>query len=103
MSGFILLFMISALIWFWLDSRRAHEFSLGLCRHLCAKNEVILLDETIFLDKLKLRRNQHGRIIFERSYHFEYSDNIELRQQGSLVIMGLEPVEIIINGQRTLL
>lgn len=103
MDGLVLLLIISALIWFWLDSRRAHEFGVGLCRHLCEKHAVILLDETVILDKLRLRRNKNGRIIFERSYRFEYSDDIALRQQGILVILGLEPVEITIGGQRTLL
>lgn len=103
MNGLVLLLIIFALIWFWLDSRRAHEFSLGLCRHLCEKNSVILLDETVVLDKLKLRRNTNGRMIFERTYRFEYSDDIALRQQGALVILGLKPVEIAIGGQRTLL
>lgn len=103
MNGLVLLLLISALIWFWLNSRRAHEFGVGLCRHLCEKNSVILLDETVILDKLKLRRNASGRIVFERTYRFEYSDDIALRQHGELVIVGLEPVEISIGGQRTLL
>lgn len=103
MNGLVLLLLISALIWFWLDSRRAHEFSVGLCRQLCEQNAVVLLDETVVLDKLKLRRNTMGRVAFERSYRFEYSDDIAFRQQGSLVILGLRPVEISIGGQRTLL
>ena len=103
MNGLVLLLIISALIWFWLDSRRAHEFGVGLCRHLCEKQAMILLDEAVILDKLKLRRNKNGRIVFERSYRFEYSDDIALRQQGTLVMLGLEPVEITIGGQRTLL
>jgi hypothetical protein len=103
MNGLLLLLLISALIWFWLDSRRAHEFGVGLCRHLCEKHAVILLDETVTLDKLKLRRNASGRIVFERTYRFEYSDDIALRQHGELVIVGLEPVEISIGGKRTLL
>ena len=70
---------------------------------ICEKNSVILLDETVILDKLKLRRNARGRIVFERTYRFEYSDDIALRQHGELVIVGLEPVEISIGGQRTLL
>lgn len=103
MNGLLLLLLISALIWFWLDSRRAHEFGVGLCRHLCDKHAVILLDETVVLDKLKLRRNANGRLVFERTYRFEYSDDIAHRQHGALVILGLQPVEISIGGQRTLL
>jgi hypothetical protein len=41
--------------------------------------------------------------VFERTYRFEYSDDIALRQHGELVMVGLEPVEISIGGQRTLL
>ena len=103
MNGLLLLLLISALLWFWLDSRRAHEFAIGLCRHLCEQHAVVLLDEAVVLDKLRLRRNPNGRIVFERSYRFEYSDDIAQRQHGTLVMLGLAPVEVSIRGQRTLL
>ena len=103
MSGLVYLIVLCALIWFWLDSRRAHEFSVGICRHLCSQHDVILLDETVALDRIKLRRADNGRIQFERAYRFEYSDNPGHRDSGVLTLLGLRPVEVIINGQRTLL
>lgn len=103
MSGFIYLILLCALIWFWLDSRRAHEFAVDICRHLCSQHDVLLLDDTIALHRLKLRRANNGHIQFERSYRFEYSDNPGRRDSGDLVLLGLRPVEVIIHGQRTLL
>jgi len=103
MSDLIYLGILLGLIWFWLDSRRAHEFAVGLCRHVCDKNEVLLLDDTIALSKIRLRRTANGRMHFERYYRFEYSFDVTRREQGQLLLHGLKPVEIYINGQRTYL
>ena len=103
MDGFIYLILLCAGIWFWLNSRRAHEFSLGICRHICEQNQAILLDETISLKKLKLRRGPNGHMQFERRFQFEYCYDAAHRHSGNVLILGLTPLEINFDGQRTLL
>ena len=103
MDGLIYLIILCAGIAFWLNSRRAHEFSLGICRHFCEQNDAMLLDQTVYLRRLRIRRADHGRIQFERCYQFEYSYNAVDRYSGNMIILGLKPVEVTFDGQRTLL
>jgi len=103
MHDIVYLIALCLFIWFWLDSRRAHEFALGLSRHFCEQKQISLLDESVALDKMRLRRDDAGRMQIERSYLFEYTAHDEHRRQGRLTLHGLQPVEIIFDGQRTLL
>jgi len=103
MDGLVYLIILCAGIAFWLNSRRAHEFSLGICRHICEQNNAMLLDQTVFLRRLRIRRSESGRLQFERCYQFEYSYNAIDRYSGDMIILGLTPVEITFDGQRTLL
>jgi len=103
MDGLVYLFLLCSGIWFWLNGRRAHEFSLGICRHICNQNNALLLDETVSLKRLKLRRGPNGRMLFERCYQFEYCYDPANRLCGDVTILGLTPVEINFDGQRTLL
>lgn len=103
MSGLIYLILLCLAIWFWLNGRRAHEFSLGVCRHICQQNQASLLDETISLKRLRLRRSASGHMQFERCFQFEYSYDGANRLYGDVIILGLTPVEINFDGQRTLL
>ena len=103
MDGLFYLIILCAGIAFWLNSRRAHEFSLGICQHVCQQHDAMLLDETVFLRGLRIRRGHNGGMQFERCYQFEYSYNAVDRYSGDMIILGLKPVEITFDGQRTLL
>jgi len=103
MDGFVYLILLCSGIWFWLSGRRAHEFSLEICRHICNQHQALLLDETVSLKRLRLRRGANGRIQFERCFQFEYCYNPAQRLSGDVLILGLTPVEINFDGQRTLL
>jgi len=103
MDGLVYLIILCAAIAFWLNSRRAQEFALGICRHICEQNDAMLLDQTVFLRRLRVRRGDSGRLQFERCYQFEYSYNAVDRHGGDMIILGLKPIEITFDGQRTLL
>lgn len=77
-----------ALTWFWLDNRRAHEITLGICRHICQHHNMLLLDDTIALDSLRLRRDARGILRFHRKYTFEFTDNVAIRHQGYIMLFG---------------
>ena len=98
MDGLILLFFLVALILFWLDSRRAHEFALGICKHLCEQEDVMLLDQTIALNKLWLAK-QNGKTVFARTYRFDYSSYVDERHSGELLMHGTQPIAVSMNGQ----
>ena len=103
MNGLILLALLIGGVWFWLDSRRAHEIAVGVCRHICNTERVVLLDQTVALSGLKLARGRSGWIQFQRCYTFEYSDDVSVRHTGELTMRGTTPLTLKVNGQEVTL
>ena len=88
MDLILIILGFTSITWFWLDSRRAYEMTLGICRHICQHHGMTLLDDTIALNKLRLQRDMNGRMRFHRKYTFEFSDNVDERHQGYITLFG---------------
>lgn len=71
----------------WLDTMRQHDHALHTARRVCAAQGVQLLDHTVGLSSLKLRRHD-GRLALERHYSFEISIDGSDRHRGSLWTLG---------------
>ncbi|WP_049621746.1 DUF3301 domain-containing protein [Frateuria defendens] len=71
----------------WLSLSRARERALAEARRQCRRHGLQLLDETIGLRGLRLRRLD-GRLTLERCYGFEVSLNGDDRQAGRLWMVG---------------
>jgi hypothetical protein len=82
--------LIVAGIFFWVDSLRARERALAAGRSACARYGVQLLDETVQFAKLRLARNDEGRLRLRRTYTFEFSDTGNNRRHGAIVMLGAE-------------
>lgn len=79
----LLLLIMLAAGGIWLDTMRQHDHALHAASRLCERHGVQLLDHTVGLSALKLRRH-NGMLTFERHYAFEISTNGTDRQPGSL-------------------
>ena len=75
---------------FWIDSLRARERALAAGRSACERYGVQLLDETVQFAKLRLARDDEGRLRLHRSYSFEFSDTGDNRRHGAIVMLGGE-------------
>ena len=53
-----------------------------------------LLDDTVVLERLWLRRDRAGRLKLERLYLFEFTDTGQRRQVGSVLLVGWR-VEVV--------
>src|SRR5258706_15793333 len=82
--------LIIAGIAFWIDSLRARERALAAGRGACARYGVQLLDETVQFAKLRVARNDEGRLRLRRTYTFEFSDTGDNRRHGAIVMLGGE-------------
>lgn len=82
------LIALAALAWFWLDSLRARDSGILAVRTACAGENLQLLDDTVSIARLAPARNDQGRIVFRRTYAFEYSDTGNNRHPGSVVLLG---------------
>ncbi len=75
-------------IFFWSDSMRARERAITVCRLTCKNYGAQLLDQTVSLRRIRLRRDSSGRIRFYRTYSFDYSYNGTDRFQGKMTMLG---------------
>jgi hypothetical protein len=88
MSSFMIILLLAAIAWFWLDSSRARELAIAICKKASEQYGVQLLDESVALRKLGLRWPSEGMRI-RRVYHFDFSrDGVE-RLSGNLALVGI--------------
>ena len=86
-SGFFILILVSAAIWFWLDGARARELATSIGNELCKRKQLQFLDDTASLASISLRRTDQGLRI-QRIFTFEFSDGGLGRHFGSVTVIG---------------
>jgi hypothetical protein len=86
--------LLVALFWLWYDSTRVREIAIRVARQACQSEGVQLLDETVAVTRIRPARDDDGRFVFHRLYHFEYSDTGSNRKPGSLVALGQDVVAV---------
>ena len=88
-EGVAILVIVAGLA-FWIDSLRARERALSAGRGACERYGVQLLDETVQFARLRLARDEAGRLRLRRTYSFEFSDTGNNRRHGAIVMLGGE-------------
>ncbi len=73
---------------FWVDTLRARERAVAAGRAACRRYGVQLLDDTVAFAKLRLARDDDGRLRLRRTYAFEFSDTGNNRRRGAIVMLG---------------
>ncbi len=88
MISIIILLFLALLAWFWMNAIRAKEIAMQASALACQQIQAQFLDQTASLKKIKLVRNQSGRLGFERTYGFDFSRDRESRTKGLVTIKG---------------
>ncbi len=70
------------------SSLKAREAANAAIRPACRAQGYLFLDDTVALDRLRLRRNEEGRAQVERIYRFDYSDTGDNRRRGYVTLLG---------------
>jgi hypothetical protein len=86
-DAFIPFLLVLLAIYLWQASLRAKERARHFAIGLCGDAGVQLLDQTVSLQRLRIRRGDDGRLHWLRRYRFELSTNGSDRHQGSLDVM----------------
>jgi hypothetical protein len=90
----ILLLLIGGFVLFWSAARDAAELARLHARQACQRQQVQLLDQSVALKRVRLRRGEDGRVRFQRQYQFAYSVRGHDRQLGELALLGRELIWI---------
>ena len=89
MPTLLILMILGAMAFaFWSASRAAAEQATLLGGDACSAAGVQLIDHTVHATGLRLRRGEDGRLGFERSFRFEYSESGADRHIARLVLRG---------------
>ncbi len=99
-GSLILLALMFALGWFVLDSARAREIAVEVCRETCRRRSFQLLDETVALRGIRLIRTERG-VRLRRLYRFEFSDDGVSRRPGSIAMIGADVDHFILASSRS--
>ena len=98
----LILLILAALIWFWIDSLRALDVARHAGKLACKKYDVQFLDDAVSGIALALMRDDFGRLVLRRTYRFEFSETGETRLEGRLTLLGkrvesviMEPYQIL--------
>lgn len=89
MNSLIVLTLLGIVVWFWFDMRRSQEIAKIICKRVCNQLQLQLLDDTVALVQVRLKRNSRGRLQVQKSYEFEFSDSGNNRQQGFVIMLGI--------------
>ncbi|RDS85666.1 DUF3301 domain-containing protein [Dyella psychrodurans] len=95
LATLLLLLMLLAIAGTWLTLSRARDKAIQEARSRCYQHGLQLLDETVGLSGLRLRR-LGGRRIIERRYSFEVSVDGNDREAGHLWMIGNELTALIL-------
>jgi len=87
LTSLLLISLLLAVAWFWLDSLRARELATGVAAAMCARRDLQFLDQTVALVRLGLGRSVAG-LRLRRVYRFDYSEEGLGRHTGHLVMLG---------------
>jgi len=94
MTPMIAIFLIGLLVLVWADFLRARERAVRVAEAACQRQAATLLDETVELKGLGLRRDGRGRLRLRRSYGFELTRDGLSRERGWLSLYAGRPESV---------
>ena len=81
-----ILAIIVGVAWFWLGAMQAKEVAVSAARRACEGQGVLLLDQTVAMQHLLLKRDSYGRVRLRRVYDFEFTMQGDERSHGLLEV-----------------
>jgi len=84
----IIVIVLAAGAWFWLDSLHVREAAVQAARGACETEGLMFLDDTVAITSIRFGRDDAGHLKLQRAYEFEFSDTGDNRRKGSVVLLG---------------
>ena len=88
MTELVVILLLLGFAWFWQDSLRVREIAIALAKDFCAKENVQFLDGAVAAVSVRLKRDQHRRLVIARTYQFEFTDTGNNRLKGTIMMLG---------------
>jgi len=98
----LVLLLLAALVWFWIDSMRALDTARNAVKIVCNKYDVQFLDDAVSGIALALVRDEPGRLALRRTYRFEFTETGNSRLEGRLTLLGTKVESVIMEPYQIL-
>ena len=82
------LLFLGVAVWMWYENLRAREVAVRVARETCHQQNLQLLDSTVVLKRMRIKRRPKGQFALQRAYQFEYSESGANRQRGFIILSG---------------
>jgi len=99
-SELLLLLALLAVIVYWLDAMRAKEMARREGRQRCQELGLVFLDDSVVMQKLRLKRDEQGRMLIWRQYQFEFSSDGSRRYRGDIMLSGKVLDDLVMDAYR---
>lgn len=94
MTQLVAMLLLAAIGWWWWDSMQAREVAVAAARRACRTFSTQLLDDSVVLRRLRLRRAGGGRLRLLRLYTFEFTRLGDERRTGYASVLGRRVLDI---------
>ncbi|MFQ5661562.1 MAG: DUF3301 domain-containing protein [Gammaproteobacteria bacterium] len=94
----LLLLLLAVIVLFWFETLRLREQVIIRCQQVCREANLQLLDQTVALIALSLRKALNGGLHLYRRYQFEVSDDGVNRFPGYVDLVGRHIITISFAG-----
>jgi|SRR5690606_37525170 len=88
LSDLVWIGLLLTLLAYWWQARDIKEIAVIAAKRHCAREGLELLDETVVLRRIKLKRGDDGQLHIWRGFLFEFTSTGEERYQGQVVLLG---------------
>ena len=87
-ASLIPLLLLALVLWFWQNTLRIREFAVAVARQTCSRQDLQLLDGTVVLHRVGLKRSASGHMAVRRTFLFAYSEDGIERHTGFVIMLG---------------
>lgn len=87
LSELLALIALLLVVAYWLNAMQAKELARREGRRRCQTLDLVFLDDTVVLKKLRLVRNTLGQLVLRREYQFEFSSDGSRRYRGDITLL----------------
>lgn len=84
----LLLLLLAGVFWYWHSGMQAREQAVAAGRRACSDAGLQFLDESVALSRIRLARDDMGRLQMQRHYRFEFSDTGDNRRPAVVSMLG---------------
>jgi hypothetical protein len=94
----ITLLLLIAIGLYWYSTMKARERGLVIAKQFCTQMQMQLIDDTVYLSSLGIKRDSQGQLQIRRIYTFRYLDFENQIHQGTLILLGQRQESILLDS-----